>query len=218
MCAARSDALPGSVSARRIVYTLGLLVLFKYVFAWSWPQAGILAAIGLVIESETLSEPFEGVDSRHAGVALGGAVLALGGYSFATRGQSGVAVVSGTVGGWLVLDAVYALRAGSRPSDDEADPDLDSGELFLQTSVSHLLGRQLRDGPKTVPELADACDLTESRVRDVLELMAESGVAYRDGDDWKLDESRVGPWPFVRDNTRRLVARLLRPFRLFVPT
>ena len=233
---ALSDSLPGSPSLRRALYAVGLVVLFRYLFEFSWAQVVVIAAIVLASESAEIGREIPGIDERHARLALGGILFAIGGV-VAWRGtDSGVAIGAAAVGGWLALDALYAFRAGVRiGSVTDAEPS--SSEVFMSMQVGNLVAEELQDGPQTVPELAAATDMTESRVRDALDYHERAGTAYRvrDGreeranvagpasDDgecevWALDESKIGPWAFVRDNTRRVVARIARPFRLFVPS
>lgn len=235
---ALSDALPGSPTLRRALYAVGLVVLFGYLFDFSWAQVAVITAIVLVSDSVEIGHDIPGVDERHVRLLLGLVVLGVGGFVTWRGTDVGVAVGAAVVGGWIALDAVYSLRAGIRTSGPDDEPTASEGMLSMQ--VGNLVAEELRDGPKTVPELADACDMTESRVRDALDLHERAGTAYRvsdrreaterangtDGpvsDDeerevWALDESKVGPWAFVRDNTRRTVARIARPFRLFVPS
>lgn len=188
------DSLPGTSPVGRAAYAVGLVALFGVVFDFTWSQAIVVAGIVLAGESVELARPLPGLDERHFRLAV-----ALGG------------------GGWLVLDALYSLREGIR-SNDDGMVDADSSKVFLSMHVGHLVAEELKDGPKTVPELADACDMTESRVREALEYHERADTAYRNGDQWHLDESKLGLWAFVRDNTRRALARFLRPFRLFVPS
>ncbi|AQL43842.1 hypothetical protein BV210_14515 [Halorientalis sp. IM1011] len=222
--AALSESLPGSPSLRRALYAVGLVVLFRYFFEFSWAQVVVIAAIVLLSESAEIGREIPRIDERHARLALGGILLVVGGF-VAWRGtDTGVAAGAALVGGWLVLDALYSLRAGIR-LDDAAEEDPPTSEMMLSMQVGNIVAEELKDGPKTVPELAGATDMTESRVRDALDYHERAGTAYRvsdhaDGDRevWALDESAVGPWAFVRDNTWRIVARLARPFRLFVPS
>ena len=190
------------------------VALFRFGLGQSWTQALVVTTILLFAEVTDLSRALGDVDPRHARAALGAVLLGVGALA-AVRAEPVVAGTGFAVGGWIVLDAAYSLRSGVRPTAD--DDDLGGREVMLSVQLSSLLADELKDGPKTVPELAAACDMTESRVRDTLDLMTRSDTVYRDGETWVLDESKVGPWAFVRDNTRRVVARLVRPFRLFLP-
>lgn len=218
MRAALSERLPGTRPLRRVLYALGLVALFGYLTDFSWPQVVVLAGIVLLGESVEISGAIPWGDDRHVRLALGLLLLASSSVVF-WRGPDPDVVVAAfiaVIGGWVALDALYSLHAGRRPDTSDSD-DIDTGEAVLSMQVGHLVAEELKDGPKTVPELADACDMTESRVRDALEYHDRAGTAYQDGDRWVLDESNVGPWAFVRTNTRRVARRIARPFRLFVP-
>ena len=78
----------------------------------------------------------------------------------------------------------------------------------------------MKQEPRTVAELADACDLTESRVCEALKVGTEDGMIYRvnagtseDGKRYVLDESKVGGLAFVRSNGKHVPRRLVRPFQ-----
>ena len=215
--ASLTDPLPDTSPLRRGAYTVGLVALFGVVFGFTWSQAIVVTVIVLVGESVELARPLPGLDERHFRLAFGLVAMAAGGVAYWAQGDTTVATVGFGGGGWLVLDALYSLREGIR-SNDDGMVDADSSEVLLSMQVGHLVAEELKDGPKTVPELADACDMTESRVREALEFHERADTAYRDGDQWYLDESKIGPWAFVRDNTRRILVRFLRPFRLFVPS
>lgn len=217
MAAALSDSLSGSPRLRAVISAVGIVVLFRVLFEFSWPQVVIITAITFAGDTMDLTELLPGADERQFRLVVG--LLAVGASGVAYFQQASPAVV-GTgfgIGGWIALDALYSLRAGIQPSSDDL-ADRDASEVLLSMQVGHLVADELKTGPKTVPELAAACDMTESRVRETLEIHERSGVVYRNGDRWLLDESKIGPWAFVRDNTHRVVARLLRPFRLFVPS
>lgn len=205
---------------RYALTTVGMVVLFGVLFDQDWLQVAIVVTILLAADVADIGDAFDAVDARHFRVLFGLVLLVVGGIAVYS-GDPVVAAVGVALGGWLVLDAIHSLRAGIGPS---TDPEPEDSELFLSIQVSHLLAEELASGPKTVPELAAETDMTESRVRETLELMASSDIVHReDGGDasdvrWVRDESKIGPWAFVRDNGRRLAGRLLRPFRLFVPT
>lgn len=99
---------------------------------------------------------------------------------------------------------------------DDKMANADSSELFLSMQVSHLVAEALNDGPKTVPELADACDMTESRVRETLDYHEQVDTAYTDGGQWHL-ESKIRMRAFIKHNTRSALARCFCPFWPFVP-
>ncbi|WP_147441192.1 hypothetical protein [Halorubrum sp. Atlit-26R] len=212
-----TDSLLGTSLVRRAAYAVGLIALFGIAFGFTWSQAIIVVAIVLVGESAELANPLPGLDERHFRLALGLVVVAAGGVAYWAQGDTTVAAVGVGVGGWLLLDALYSLQEGIRSDEDEM-ADADSSEVFLSMQVGHLVAEELKDGPKTVSELADACDMTESRVREALDYHEQADTAYSDGGQWYLDESKIGTWAFVKDNTWRALVRFLRPFRLFVPS
>jgi len=212
-----TDSLMGTSPVRRAVYAVGLIALFGIVFDFSWSQAIVVTAVVLVGESAELARPLPGLDGRHFRLVLGLVAVATGGVAYWLQGDATVAAVGVGGGSWLMLDALYSLREGIQSGDDGM-ADADSSDVFLSMQVGHLVAEELKDGPKTVPELADACDMTESRVREALDYHEKADTAYRDGSQWYLDESKIGIWAFIRDNTRRALARFFRPFRLFVPS
>ena len=212
-----TDSLLGTSLVRRTAYALGLIALFGIASGFTWSQAIIVTAIVLLSESAELTRPLPGLDERHFRLVLGLIAVAAGGVAYWAQGDTTVAAVGVGGGGWLMLDALYSLRQGIQSSDDEmADPN--SSEVFLSMQVGHLVAEELKHGPKTVPELAAACDMTESRVREALDYHEQADTAYRDNGQWHLDESNIGKWAFVRDNTRNALYRFFRPFRLFVPS
>ena len=212
-----TDSLSGTSPLRRAVYAVGLVALFAVLFDFTWPQALVVTVVVLMGESVELARPLPGLDERHLRLVLGLVAAGAGSVAYWAQGDVAVAAVGLGGGGWLTLDALYSLQAGIRSSPDEI-PDADTSEVFLLMHIGHLVADELKDGPKTVLELAEACDMTESRIREALEYHERAETAYRDGDQWYLDESKIGPWAFVRDNTHRALARLLRPFWLFVPS
>ena len=212
-----TDSLLGTSLVRRTAYAVGLIALFGIASGFTWSQAIIVTAIVLLSESAELTRPLPGLDERHFRLVLGLIAVAAGGVAYWAQGDTTVAAVGVGGGGWLMLDALYSLRQGIQSSDDEmADPN--SSEVFLSMQVGHLVAEELKHGPKTVPELAAACDMTESRVREALDYHEQADTAYRDNGQWHLDESNIGKWAFVRDNTRNALYRFFRPFRLFVPS
>jgi len=93
-------------------------------------------------------------------------------------------------------------------------------EMVLVMNHAHLVVGELKQEPKTVAELADACDLTESRVREAPDVATNDDmvccVGSEQGDDgerYVLDESKVGGVAFVRSNSKRILRRLARPFQ-----
>lgn len=156
-----------------------------------------------------------GVDARHVKLSVGvlavigsGVLVALG----TVESTSAVALTAGTTvaGCWLILDAVADIRRGTVPQRHD---DGSSLKIGFQSYVAKLIVDELEQGPKNVTELAEACDLTESRVRDGIELLEDSGVVVSRGAGYELDGSHVGGRAFLRLNLSRLGRRLFRPIR-----
>lgn len=207
------------------------------------------AAVVLVAEPIALLRETPAVDDRWVRVALGSVAALVGLAWFAHRttlapaaeGATWVPLLPVAGGVWLLLDARRDLRDGRRPDRSSRFDDLSASEAMLVTNHASLVGRELKTGPKTVPELAEACDLTESRVREALAVATTDDTVYRldehdhghehdsrtdpgrcdekgDGGGaysgrYALDESKIGGVAFVRENGRRVVRRLVRPFR-----
>ncbi len=125
----------------------------------------------------------------------------------------------------MLLDARRDLADGCRPDRSWVDDDVNPNDVVLLMNHGNLVMGKLREGPRTVPELAAACGLTQSRVRDAIEVAADVGMVYRlDGPghiDWTgryagqytFDESKAVGWSFVRGTAARLARRLARPLR-----
>ena len=200
---------------RYVLLTTALALLFRYGFDQTWPQVAVVTVVVLFAEVADLSRALGGVDPRYVRAVLGATLVGVGLLAIVRGPDLAVAAVGIGIGWWVVLDAAYALSAGDRPTG--TDEDLDASEAMLRMQVARLLVDELERGPRTIPELADACDMTESRVRGALALLARADTVHCEGETWILDDARLGLWPFVRDNTRRVAVRLARPLRLFVP-
>ncbi|WP_435362094.1 hypothetical protein [Haloarchaeobius sp. DFWS5] len=197
----------------------------------------MLLGIAIVVplsEVFTLVRETPEIDGRWANVGLGAVLTAVSlcwlTYGLATAASLGSLwppALTTLAGGWLLLDARRDFVEGTRREPSKYD-DMDSGEVMLVMNHARLVAEALEAGPKTVSELAEECDLTESRVREALELASGNDTVYRvDGGEndpsaadeagdtvrYALDESKVGPLAFVRENGTRAVRRLARPFR-----
>ncbi|MFB6179661.1 MAG: hypothetical protein ABEI77_08060 [Halorientalis sp.] len=209
-------AVRDRLTLRQGLYVLGLLAILRLVLDVPWKNVLVIVVAIVVFEAIGVARVLPGVDERYFGFLLGAIVLGLGIVDLWRAREGGVGVLAVAVGCWIVLDTLYNFRAGHHPGDSSA-ADTDSSDVLMRIQVGHLVADELKDGPRTVPELAAACDLTESRVRDALEYHERAGTAYEQGEQWHLDESNTGLWAFVRNNARRILARIARPFRLFVP-
>ncbi|WP_267643592.1 hypothetical protein [Haloarchaeobius amylolyticus] len=183
----------------------------------------LLAAVP-ILEGAALTREAPGVDGRWAKAGLGALAfliglgwLALELHGAGTGDPVWVPALAAATGLWVLLDTRRDFVEGRQPGESEP-AEMESDEVLLVLNHTHLVAEALETGPKTVPELAAACDLTESRVRAALDATTTSDTVYRVDDDadpprYALDESKVGPVAFVRENGRRAVHRLLRPVR-----
>jgi hypothetical protein len=190
---------------------------------------GLVVGIAL---AAALTEPM-GLLREHPRVderwvkAGAGALLAVGATVWLALEPGGSAVpedllfpVLGVLGGlWLVLDARVDFREGRRFEGVENADDLDAGEAMVVMQHARLIGNELEAGPRTVPELAAACDLTESRVREAIEIAGDDGTIYpvdpeAEQPRYALDERRMGASGLgllAVGGLRDLAARLARP-------
>ena len=87
---------------------------------------------------------------------------------------------------WLLLDArVDLLSEQPRDSPDLVD-NPDPGAFLLGMLRLNRIADTLESGPKTIPEIAAATDLTEPQIRATIELASEDGPIVR------VDDSSVG--------------------------
>ena len=121
---------------------------------------------------------------------------------------------------WLILDARADFVQDRRLGTSEEFDDLSSSEAMLVMQHAHLVAEELEAGPKTVAELAEACDLTVSRVEDVIDIAGQDTTIYAvdpDADDprYALDEEKMGLSGLGRQAAggfAGLARRLVRPF------
>lgn len=183
------------------------------------PRSTLVAfAVALALsEAVTLLRNTPEIDQRYVKAGIGAFVTvgSLGlGYLVLT-GASGapwLPALTLLAGVWFLVDAVSDVRRGRRPGVG-ADDDLSSAEVMLLMSHGHLVATELEDGPRTVPELAEACDLTESRVEDALTHLERSDVVARRGDRYALRPENLGAVAFARTTVSSIYRRLVRPFR-----
>ena len=208
----------GRLTVRHVLFLVAFLAV---VYALTRePRTAIGVAAGLaVVEGVQILGDTSSVDDRWVGSGVG-AFVTLGslvwlGAELTVAGDSGPAwfpALTALVGVWFVLDA--------RSESPNYGEDEETGFTEVMTLLNHasLVADELENGPKTVEELAEGCDLTESRVRAAIDVGTEEGTFHRvDGDDgedrYAIDESKTGAVAFVRVNARRLFARLVQPFR-----
>jgi DNA-binding transcriptional ArsR family regulator len=123
----------------------------------------------------------------------------------------GVVLLAGV---WFVLDGTVTIRYGSARTPHEFVSGAES-EPMLRMQILHTVHRTLResDQPHTPTELAEACDLTESRVRSALEYLERRGqVSRTDGEYRAVPQIWGRLTPVVRFGAW-LPHRILRPVR-----
>ncbi|WP_435320619.1 hypothetical protein [Haloarchaeobius sp. TZWSO28] len=181
-----------------------------------------LAAV-LVLEGAAVARAARGVDGRWVKAGLGTLAVLFGLVWFGlelrevgTGDPLFVPVLAAVTGLWVLLDTRRDFVEGRR--DGPSREDVDADDVLLVMNHMHLVGKELESGPKTVPELAAACDLTESRVREALDAASANDIVYHVDEAegtprYALDESKVGALAFVRENGLRVARRLVRPLR-----
>ena len=155
-----------------------------------------LASAFFVIETRRFLIETPGVDDRWVTVGLAVVLLAVSLVWLAAELRQPAALrtlwapVAAIIGGlWLLLDArVDLVSDQSRGSSDPVD-DLDSGVFLLRMLRVNRIADTLESGPKTVPEIAAASDLTESQVRAAIEFAGDDGPIVRVDDDATEPES-----------------------------
>ncbi|SDJ66934.1 hypothetical protein SAMN05216226_10715 [Halovenus aranensis] len=207
--------------------TLLWAVTLAAVVAVTGDPAIVLGIATAMVASEALDVLVDvpGVDERW-GKAAFGVVVTLASTVWLWTAASGapvdavLPVLAVATGLWLVLDARADFVRGRRATEPEGVEEMDSGEAMLVMQHIRLVAVELQSGPKTVSELATACDLTESRVREALDLASEDGTIYRvetEADElrYALDEEMLGAsgvGRMVGGGLQTFTSRLLRPF------
>lgn len=208
-------------------HLLGVAVVFgvlAFVVELSRELLVGFAAALVVSEVVALLRDTPEIDQRYVRAGIGLAVVAGSlamGYGALTGESVALWLPTGLVvfGVWLVVDAAAALYRGSVPDAGTGrEEELSSAEVMLLMSHAHLVSDELEDGPRTVPELAAACDLTESRVEETLEHLVDSGVVSAESgpggrERYVLHEERTGVVAFLRQLLFGAVALATRPFR-----
>ncbi|WP_049913295.1 hypothetical protein [Halococcus thailandensis] len=213
----------------RLTVRYGLSLVAFLVLAYGFTreiETVVAIALGFVlVETIQILRETPSADDRWVGVGIGAFVavtsLAWLGYELTaaatTGGPAWFPALTALIGVWFLFDARRDFREGR---DRYPNDDMTISEMMLVMNHAHLVTEELKQGPKTVAELADACDLTKSRVRDALEITTDDNMVYRvDGgpsdnaNRYGLDESKIGGIAFVRSNGKRVMRRLARPFR-----
>ena len=201
--------------------------------------AGLLTAM-VITEAVDVLNAVPGVDERWVKAGFSVVFLAISGFWLwadlrePTSDGFVWAPIAAVGGGlWLLLDTRADFVQGRRVSEpsglgdtDNLD-DLSNREAMLLIQHASLVANHLSDGePKTVPELAAECDLTESRVRDTIEIAGDDGTVYpvedptadadADGQPrYTVDDRMLGVGGFGRKaagGLSGLARRVVRPF------
>jgi hypothetical protein len=213
------------------------------IFKWTLVLGGIFAVtrnvalvVGLltaavITETVEILNAVPGVDQRWVKAGFSVVFLATSGVwlwadlQTPTRDYTVWFPVLAVVGGlWLLLDTRADFVQGHQFGGAEtvtAD-DLSSREAMLLIQHTSLVADHLGDGPKTIPELATDCDLTESRVREAIEIAGDDGTIYPTGEStddgqprYALDDRKMGVSGFGRlaaGGLSGIVRRAVRPF------
>ena len=192
--------------------------------------AGLLTA-AVVTEAIDILETQSGVDERWVKIGMGGVLLVASAVWLWGELQEPpsvgrwlpVVAIAGSL--WVLLDAradfVQGRRfEGRRFRTPEPDDEPSAGEVMVLSQHARLVANALREGPKTVGELAADCDLTESRVREAIAIAGDDGAIYPldpEADDprYALDDGKMGASGVGRlaaGGVTSLFRRLLRPF------
>jgi len=162
-----------------------------------------------LLELAAAARRTDGVNAASVTAAMGVVPLVGGAYFLSIAAGVGPELALGTVGvvtgTWMVLDGATAYRAGVDLTPADGDVDVDA-EAVAMTHASLLVPELRKGGPRTAPELAEACDLTESRVADALERMTAAGLVEETGAGYTLDETELGASGLARRAVRRLLA------------
>jgi hypothetical protein len=212
------------VTVRHVLLTVVFLALV-YGFTRSVETTVGIAVGFALIETIQLLREAPSIDDRWVGIGNGVFITVVSlvwlvyelTVAANTGGPAWFPGLTALIGVWFLFDARRDFTEGRHPHPND---DMTASEMMLVMNHGHLVAEELKQGPKTVAELVDACDLTESRVREALNVATDDGMIYRvdgsPGDDierYALDESKVGGVAFVRSNAKRILRRLARPFR-----
>lgn len=166
---------------------------------------------------------FERVDLSVAGQrAVFGVAIALGttiAVFTVFPAHSWLALVALAIGGWIVLDAMYAFRVGER---DERTADGSRSAVTALTRTDH--SRSVVDAletasrPLTAEELQERTALPDDDLEATLEVVRENGTVERIGTGYVVDERERRRLTVAREILSGVGGRLLRPFRLFGPS
>lgn len=124
----------------------------------------------------------------------------------------GVTVFS--IGGWFVLDGATTIRYGPArtPHEFVSGPE---DEAMLRMQIMNKAHQNLRNTtePQTVEELAESCDLTESRVESALNYMEQRSQVSHTEEGYRAKPQRWGRATPVARFLFWLPRRTFRPFK-----
>ena len=183
-----------SAAVSRLRYRISARTLLVYLLA----AGGVIAVTGnvtlvaglatafLVVESRQFLIDTPGVDDRWVTVGLAVVLLAVSLAWLAaelrqppllrTLWPPALAVLGSF---WLLLDARVDFAYDTSSTDTDPVDDLDPGAFLLRMLRLNRIADTLESGPKTIPEIAADCDLTERQVRAAIELSGDDGPIVR---------------------------------------
>lgn len=166
---------------------------------------------------------FERVDLSAAGQrAVFGVVIALGATIAVFTvfpAHSWLAPVAVAIGGWIVLDAVYASRVSER-DEHTAAGSWSAVTALTRTGHSRSVVDALETAsrPLTAEELQERTGLADDDLEATLEVVRENGTVERIGTGYAVDERERRAMTVVREIVSGVGGRILRPLRLFGPS
>ncbi len=189
-----------------VISAVGYLLTVAAVLVITDDVAIVLGVTGAILFTELVDtlQDVPSVDERWAKAALG-TLLTVGSTGWLwVEFQGSVATdrlvlpALAVLGGcWIVLDARADFVQGRRLGGPDAFDEMETGEAMLIMQHMRLVAETLEDGPKSIPDIASECDLTESRVRQAIELAGRDDTIYPvDTDEdpcrYALDQRKIG--------------------------
>jgi hypothetical protein len=169
----------------------------------------VILSVGMLVYNAA-DEAYDLPDGTN-GIAYGLGLIAVGGFvalRYATR-FGGIVLLAGL---WFVLDGATTVRYGPTRTPHQFVTGPES-EAMLRMRILNTVYRRLRaaDDARTPEDLADACDLTESRVTSTLDYLEHRGQVERAEDGYRAVPQRWGRATPVAQFAAWLSRRLLRP-------
>lgn len=199
------------------IYDLLLAGAFLVLLYTIIESAVVVAGIGiglLVIALMNVVTKLPDVPSRSGRIARSAVLLIVSASWFVYGLATGAGIENG-IPAILLVGAVWLVITEVRSDvtqEHTATEAVSSTEAMVQLQHTQLVIEELQRGPKTATELANDCDLTESRVKQALQILTDDdGVYVIDHDEgtpkYAVNESKLGKMAFVRF----IGKRLLRP-------